>query len=35
LVLFNKLEIPLSLEWIHNKDVVDQNKVRVLLGGSF
>ncbi|CAA6812748.1 MAG: Unknown protein [uncultured Sulfurovum sp.] len=35
LVLFNKLEIPLSLEWIHNKDVVDQDKVRVLIGGSF
>jgi hypothetical protein len=35
LVLFNKLPIPLSLEWIHNKDVVDQNKLRVLFGGSF
>ena len=35
LVFFNKLEIPLSLEWIHNKDVVDQDKVRVFLGKSF
>jgi len=35
LLLFHKLEMPLSLEWIHNKDVVDQNKVRVLFGGSF
>ncbi len=35
LVLFNNLEIPLSIEWIHNKDVVEQNKLRVLLGGSF
>jgi len=35
LVFFNKLETPLSLGWIHNKDVVDQDKVRVLLGGSF
>jgi len=35
LLLFHKLEIPLSLEWIHNKDVVDQNKFNVLLGTSF
>jgi len=35
LLFFNKFSIPLGLEWIHNKDVVDQNKVRVLLGGSF
>ena len=35
LVFFNKLEIPLSLEWIHNKNVVDQDKVRVVVGGSF
>jgi hypothetical protein len=35
LVLFNKLAIPLSLEWIHNKDVLDQDKLRILFGGSF
>ncbi|CAA6825573.1 MAG: Unknown protein [uncultured Sulfurovum sp.] len=35
LVLFNKLAIPLSFEWVHNKDVVDQNKLRVLFGSSF
>ena len=35
LVFFNQFLMPLSLEWIHNKDVVDQNKFRVLVGGSF
>ena len=35
LLFFNKFTVPLSLEWIHNKDVVDQDKVRVLVGGSF
>lgn len=35
LLLFHKLAIPLSLEWIHNKDVLDQEKVRVMFGGSF
>ncbi|CAA6827411.1 MAG: Unknown protein [uncultured Sulfurovum sp.] len=35
LVLFNKLEFPLRLEWINNEDVVDKDKLRVLIGGSF
>jgi len=33
LVFFNKVEIPLRLEWVHNGDVIDKNKVRVLFGG--
>jgi len=35
LVFFNQFALPVSLEWIHNQAVQDQNQVRVLLGGSF
>ena len=35
LLFLHKIGVPLSVEWIHNRDVVDQNKVRVLIGGSF
>ena len=35
LLFFNKLEIPLSLEWIHNNDVVERNKYRIFFGVRF
>jgi len=35
LVFLNKFEIPLSLEWVHNKDVIEEDRVKVLLGSSF
>ena len=35
LLFFHKLSLPLSIEWIHNKDVFDPEKVRFLIGGSF
>ena len=35
LLFLHKLGLPLSIEWVHNRDVIDQNKVRVLIGGSF
>ena len=35
LLFFHKLGLPLSIEWIHNKDVSDSDKVRLLVGGSF
>jgi len=35
LLFLHKFTIPLSIEWIHNKDVLDQNKGRILIGGSF
>jgi len=35
LLLFHKLNIPLGVEWIHNKDVLDPDKIRLVVGGSF
>ena len=35
LLFFHKVNLPLSVEWIHNKDVFDPDKVRFLIGGSF
>ncbi len=35
LVFFNKFSLPMSLEWIHTKEVQKQNKVRVSFGRSF
>ena len=35
LLFLHKLGLPLSVEWIHNKDVFEPNKVRFLVGGSF
>ncbi len=35
LLLLHKLGLPFSVEWIHNKDVFEPNKVRFLVGGSF
>ena len=35
LLFMHKLSVPLSLEWVHNSDVIDQDKFRVLFGGSF
>ena len=35
LLFLHKLGLPLSIEWIHNRDVFDPNKVRFLIGGSF
>ncbi|CAA6811510.1 MAG: Unknown protein [uncultured Sulfurovum sp.] len=35
LVLLNKLEFPLRLEWVHNKDVRDKDKLKVLVGVNF
>jgi hypothetical protein len=35
LLLFHKLELPLSIEWVYNKDVVDTNKVNVYFGAEF
>ena len=35
LLFIHKLEIPLSLEWIYNKDIRDSNQVRLLFGVSF
>ena len=34
-LFLHKFTIPLSVEWIHNKDVIDQNQGRILIGGSF
>ncbi len=35
LLFFHKVNLPFSVEWIHNKDVFDPDKVRFLIGGSF
>jgi len=35
LVLFNKVEIPLSLEWVYNGDIKEKNKIKALLGIIF
>ena len=35
LLLFHKVEIPMSLEWLYNKDVQDKQNVKILFGGSF
>ena len=35
LLFLHKLGLPLSVEWIHNQDVFDPNKIRFLIGGSF
>ena len=35
LLLFHKLQIPLSIEWLYNADVQDKEQVRVLFGTSF
>jgi hypothetical protein len=35
LLFFHKVVVPLSIEWVHNKDVLDQDKARLLIGGSF
>ena len=35
LLFFHKYTIPLSIEWVHNQDVIDPNQVRLLIGGSF
>ena len=35
LLFMHKFTIPLSIEWIHNKDVLDTNQGRILIGGSF
>ena len=34
-LFLHKFTIPLSIEWIHNKDVLDQSQGRILIGGSF
>ena len=34
-LFLHKYTVPLSVEWIHNKDVIDQNQGRILIGGSF
>jgi hypothetical protein len=34
-LFLHKFTVPLSVEWINNKDVVDQDQARVLIGGSF
>jgi len=35
LVFLNKFNIPLSLEWIHNKDMKEEDKAKVLFGIIF
>ena len=35
LLFLHKLTVPLGVEWIHNKDVLDPNKIRLTVGGSF
>jgi len=35
LVFLNQLEIPLSLEWIYNKDMKEENKIKILFGVNF
>jgi hypothetical protein len=35
LLLFHKLSVPLSLEWLYNPNVLDKKQFRVLIGGSF
>ena len=35
LLFLHNISFPLSIEWIHNKDVLDKNQGRVLIGGSF
>lgn len=35
LLLFHKLELPLNIEWIYNKDVIDTNKVKIYFGVAF
>ncbi len=34
-LFLNQFSLPMSLEWIHNQEVEEQNQVRVLFGGSF
>jgi len=34
-LFLHQLTIPLGVEWVHNRDVVDQDKVRFVVGGSF
>ena len=35
LLFLHKLRLPFSVEWIHNQDVLDSDKIRFLIGGSF
>ncbi len=35
LLLFNKLEMPLNIEWIQNQEVADSNKLRIFLSNNF
>ena len=35
LLFIHKLVLPLSIEWIYNKDVLESNRVRFLVGVSF
>ncbi len=35
LLFLHKLGLPLSVEWIYNRDAFEPNKVRFLVGGSF
>jgi len=35
LLFFHKLELPLSIEWIYNKDVFDTRQVKVYFGVAF
>ncbi len=35
LVFLNQFTLPMSLEWIHNGEVIDEDKVRIFFGGSF
>jgi len=35
LLFLHKVVVPVSIEWVHNKDVFDQDKARLLIGGSF
>lgn len=35
LLFFHKLQLPFNIEWIHNKDVLDQGKVKFYFGVDF